>query len=427
MLPNRILFSIQGGLDFALPKMARVRQLFPRSDLSDVCAETRRTIEALNLGDLGGKHIALTAGSRKITNLPEILRTTAEYLRTLGAIPFVVPAMGSHGGATAEGQVTLLRELGITEESVGIPIRSSMDVVQIATTEGNHPVFCDKLAAEADGIVVCGRIKPHTSINGEIESGLCKMMIVGLGKHRGATSFHRQGYHRLAQILPADAEAFLKNANILFGLGIVEDAADQTLKIEAIRPGELIEREKSLLAYAKRMMPRLLLSEIDVLIVDRIGKDISGAGMDPNVTGRSITPLPVKIDTDIKSIVVLDITDASHGNATGIGGADITTKRAVEKIDFAAMYTNVFTSGALGAARIPVVLDTDEEAIRVAMKCIPKGNIRDVRIVRIKDTLHLTDIEVSENYLPEISDDSRFAIKTLGMDLRFDESRTLLD
>jgi hypothetical protein len=393
--------------------------------LTDISGTTRETIASLRLGDLAGKRIAVTAGSRKIANLPEILKTTVLCLRELGARPFIVPAMGSHGGATEEGQRTLLGELGITEGSVGAPILSSMDVVQIGSTEGNRPIFCDKIAAEADGIVVCGRIKPHTSITGQVESGLCKMMIVGLGKHHGATSFHRQGYHRLARILPADAEVFLKNAKVLFGLGIVEDAADQTLKIEAMPPEDLIEKEKTLLAYAKRMMPRFLLDEIDVLIVDQIGKDISGAGMDPNITGRSITPLPVKTSCQIANIVVLNLTDASHGNATGIGGADITTRRVLDKIDFNSMYTNIFTSGALVAAKLPVVLGTDEDAIRVAIKCIPKDGIGDVRIVHIKDTLHMADIEVSENCLSGMTNDDRFEILEKGIEFRFDGSGTL--
>lgn len=425
MIPDQIRFSIQGGLGFPLPKMIKVRQKFPADEVADIAATTRDTIEALKLGNLSGKRIAITAGSRKIANLEKILRATVCCLKEHGAVPFIVPAMGSHGQATAEGQQQLLADLGIIEERVDAPIISSMDVVKIGELEGGYPIYCDRVAAQADGIVVCGRIKPHTSIKGIVESGLCKMMVVGLGKHTGAACFHRQGYHRLAEILPKSAEVFLKNTNILFGLGIVENAFDRTMRVEAIAPERLIEREAELLEEAKRNMPRFLLDEIDVLIIQRIGKDISGAGMDPNITGRAVTPLPMKAPIPIKCIVVLDITESSHGNATGIGGADITTKRVVEKIDFNAMYTNVMTSGALVAARLPVILNNDEEAVRVAIKCTPRERIEDVKVVRILDTLHMTEIEVSENYLPALCGNDRFEI--LGESaLRFDERGSLI-
>lgn len=426
MISKKIQFSIEGGLDFSFPKMVKVHQKFSNTELTDITKATRNTLEALHLKNLAGKKIAITAGSRKIANLVEILKTTVCYLRELGTSPFIVPAMGSHGGATEEGQRQLLSDLGITEQSVNAPIISSMNVIQIGVLEGGYPIFCDQVAAEADGIVVCGRIKPHTSISGEIESGLCKMMVVGLGKHKGATCFHRQGYDKLVKILPESARIFLKNTKILFGLGILENAFDHTLKVEAVFPQNLIEREAALLEYAKQNMPRFLLDEIDVLIVDQIGKDISGAGMDPNITGRAITPLPVKTSIQIKNVVVLDITAASHGNATGIGGADITTKQVIDKINFNSMYTNVMTSGALVAAKLPVILNNDEEAIRVALRCTPRENIKDVKIVRIKDTLHLTDIEVSENYLPMILNNDRFEILMKGISFQFDKHGMLL-
>ncbi len=419
MIPERIEFSLEGGMDFPLPRMVRVRQKFDDAAIGDIAKATRDAIEAVQLPDLAGRSVALTAGSRQIPNLAQILKTVAVCLRERGALPFIVPAMGSHGGATAKGQVSMLEGYGITEESVGMPILSSMETVQIGTLANGYPVYCDKHAAQADYIAVIGRIKPHTSISGEIESGLCKMMVVGLGKHAGATSFHRQGYDKLAEILPQGVQVFL-NRGILFGIGIVENAFDRTMKIEVVPPETLIEREKELLKLAKENMPRLLLDEIDVLIIDRIGKDVSGAGMDPNVTGRAIAPVPVKIATDIKLIAVLDVTPASHGNATGIGGADITTKWVIEKIDFHATYTNVFTSGALMAAKLPVIVNSDEEAIRVCLRCAPRERMEDVKVVRIRDTLHLSEIEVSENYLPVLSKDVRFEVLSKGEELRFD-------
>jgi len=420
VIPKKISYSIQGGICFPLPKMIKVRQNFPADEVEDIMDNTRKTIESINLGNLTGKRIAITAGSRKITNLANIIRSTVRCLRDRGAMPFIVPAMGSHGQATAEGQLQLLSKLGITEEKVGAPIISSMDVVKIGELNGGYPIYCDSVAAQADGIVVCNRIKPHTSIKGTVESGLCKMMVVGLGKHAGATCFHRQGYHKLAKILLESAHVFLKNANVLFGLGIVENAYDRTLHVEAILPDLLIKRESELLIKAKDNMPQFLLPEIDVLIIRQIGKDISGAGMDPNITGRAITPLPMKSQIPIRNIVVLDITEASQGNATGIGGADITTKEVIEKNDFNAMYTNVMTSGALRAARLPIILNNDNEAIRVAIKCTPRERIEDVKVVCIQDTLHMTDILVSENYLPYIKKNERF--KILGEErLQFDK------
>ena len=420
MIPERIEFSLEGGMDFPLPRMVKVRQKFDNAAIGDIAKATRAAIEAVPLPDLAGRCIALTAGSRQIPNLAEILKTTSACLKERGAMPFIVPAMGSHGGATAKGQAQMLEGYGITEESVGMPILSSMETVQIGMLANGYPVYCDKYAAEADYIAVIGRIKPHTSISGDIESGLCKMMVVGLGKHAGATSFHRQGYDKLAEILPEGAQVFLSRGNILFGLGIVENAFDTTMRIEAVPPQALIEQEKKLLALAKENMPRLLLDKIDVLIIDRIGKDVSGAGMDPNVTGRVIAPVPVKIGTDIKLIAVLDVTPASHGNATGIGGADITTKEVIKKIDFQATYTNVFTSGALMAAKLPVIVNSDEEAIRVCLRCAPCEKVENVRVVRIRDTLHLSEIEVSENYLPALSTDMRFEVLSKGKELCFD-------
>ncbi len=418
MISNQIDFSVQGGLTFPLPHMLKVRQKFPTDEVADIVGATRNTIEMLKLKNLMGKRIAIAVGSRRIANLEDILRTSVRCLKEYGAIPFIVPAMGSHGQATAEGQRQLLADLGITEEKVDAPIISSMDVIKIGEIEGGYPVYCDRLAAQADGIVICGRIKTHTSIKGTVESGLCKMMVVGLGKHIGATCFHQHGYHRLAEILLKGAEMFLKNTNILFGIGIVENAFDRVMRVEAIAPDLLIEREAELLLEAKRNMPRFLLDEIDVLIIQRMGKDISGAGMDPNITGRAVTPLPLKALLPIKCIVVLDITEASHGNATGIGGADITTKHVVNKIDFNAMYTNIITSRAFAAAKLPIILNNDEEAIRVAIKCISSYHPEDVKVVRILDTLHMTEIEVSDNYFSTLCNNENFEI--LGKsELRF--------
>lgn len=402
---EKVNFSIQSGLDFPLPKMLKVKQHFEDEHIDDISEVTLKTLQSLNLPELAGKRIAITAGSRGIANFPLILKIIVDFLNQKGAEPFIIPAMGSHGGATAEGQQKMLHNLGISEDTIGAPIVSNMEVEQLGQLPNGYPVYFSKTAIEADGVIVCNRIKPHTSIRGIVESGLCKMLVVGLGKHLGATAFHRQGYHKLAEILPQGAKVLLEKANVLFGLGIVENAFDETVCIEAIPTTELIKRESELLNLARKSMPQFFLDEIDVLIVERIGKDISGAGMDPNITGRAITPLPMSAPVPINCIVVLNLTEASHGNATGIGGADIITRQLVEKINFGDTYTNVLTSGALIAARLPIVLGNDWEAVRAAIRCAPREHLRDVKIVRILDTLHLSDIQVSENYLPLVQQD----------------------
>lgn len=423
-----ISFKIQGEIEDCLPPMIRIRQNFSGRRIREVEKAALDTLRRLPLGNVEGKRIAITAGSRRIANFPEILRILGGFLYSLGARPFIVPAMGSHGEATADGQAEVLKNLGITEESTGMEIISDMETVCLGITDGGCRIYCGKTAAEADGIVVCGRIKPHTSINGAIESGLCKMMVVGLGKHKGAAEFHSQGYSRLAKILPEGGRLFLRKAPVLFGLGIVENACDETMEIEAMMPGRLLEREAALLNLARQNMPRFLVDEIDVLIVDQLGKDISGGGMDPNITGRAITPLPRIPDVPVHCIVVLDITGPSHGNANGIGAADLTTCRVAESINFNAMYTNILTSGAFMAAKLPIILKDDETAIRAAACCTPKSGKKYVKMVHIRDTLHLSEIEVSDNYLGEIKNEGRIEILSAPKRLRFDrEGRIISD
>lgn len=417
--------TVQGGMDFSLPKMVHVKQHFSEKKIDDIPAVVRSELQKLDAISLVGKRIAITAGSRRIANLPTIIRETVRYLKNRGAIPFIVPAMGSHGKATAEGQAELLDSLDINEKSVEAPIMSSMETIPLGSLANGYVVHCDENAFHADGIIVCARIKPHTSIRGLVESGLCKMMVVGLGKHKGATSFHRQGYHNLARILPEGGKMFLDKAPILCGLAIVENAFDNTALIEVVMKEQFIEREAELLLYAKSLMPRFLLDEIDVLVTDRFGKDVSGAGMDPNITGRTITPLPMDAPVRIGTIVALDLTEASHGNATGIGGAEFTTRRVIRKIDFDSMYTNVLTSGAVIAAQLPVIMNDDEHAVRAAIRSAPKDSLDHVKVVRILDTLHMGDILVSENYLDYLSTRNDVEIIEEGLDWNFIEGRLM--
>ncbi len=272
-----------------LPELVPVIQRFPTDTVSDIEAEMRAQLQQFSELDLRGKRIAITAGSRGIKGFVPVVRSLVSQLKEWGAEPFIVPAMGSHGGANAEGQLAVLENLGITEETVNAPIRSSMEVVKLGEIEEETPVCCDRLAYESDGIIVCNRIKPHTAFAAEYESGLLKMMMIGLGKHIGTTEVHKLGFHRFHNAPPDAAKIFLEKAPILFGVAIVDNAANQVAKVEAIPADQILDREKELLAYSKTLIGRMLLSEIDVLVVDAMGKDISGAGMDSNVTGRSAT------------------------------------------------------------------------------------------------------------------------------------------
>jgi hypothetical protein len=320
--------------------------------------------------------------------------------------------MGSHGGATAEGQLEILRGYGVTEETMGVPIKSSMDVTLIGHTPKGIPVYMDKNALAADTVVVINRVKPHTAAKGLIESGLCKMLAIGLGKHIGCSRLHEEGWSGFSQVISSAAEVFLKKANIGFGIALVENAFDQTAIIKAVVKDEFLTQDRELLAKSKAMMPRLLVPHIDVLVIEQIGKDISGAGMDPNIVGRSavIGKVPNYNGPTIKRVVVLDLSEGTHGNASGIGNADFITKKVFDQIDFAATYANMIAAGSPESARIPIALETEREAIIAAVKCSGIEGEAGPHIVRIKDTLHLEEIWVSENMLPLIKGNDRIDI-----------------
>lgn len=426
-LPEKMVFPIQGNMRFPMPDMVSVKQSFSDKHIADVETELLKSLNRLeSRGRLYGKTVAIGIGSRMVTNMKQIVSSTVKWLRLQGAAPFIVPAMGSHGGADALGQVGLLESLGITEESTGAPIRSSMEVVRLAELEDGTPVYCDSLAAHSDGIIICQRIKPHTSISAPIESGICKGMTVGLGKHKGARMFHKRGYDVLGEVLEQTAKAFVATGKILFAIGIVENAFEQTMMVEAIGAGQIIEREKELLKISKENMPSLQFEQIDVLIIDRIGKDINGCGCDPNITGRPIAHVPPKNKLRLQNIVALDLTDASHGNACGIGVVDFITKKMLGKISFVDTYTNVITSGATMAARLPIITDNDEQAVRLAMLCSYREHMEDVRVVHIMDTLHLTQIDISRNMLKDICSDKRFSVIGPGRPLNFDDEHALV-
>ena len=381
----------------ALPNVVRVRQGFDKTRLEDPCGAVSRNLQELLGGTLApGSRVAITAGSRGINNLVGMTRAAADAVKSKGGRPFIVPSMGSHGGATGEGQQSLLADLGISERTMGCPVVSSMEVEEIGRTPIGTPVYLDRNALRADGIVVINRIKPHTAFHGEIESGLCKMLAVGLGKHRGAQQMHAAG---LGAAIVETARVILAKAPVLAGVAVLENALDETAEIHVVPPGQFEETDRALLTRAWKVLPRVPLDPLDVLVVDEMGKNISGTGMDvnvigigPRVGGKMEMGHPV-----VSTLVVLGLTPETHGNANGVGLADITTRRLVGSIDYTSTYTNVLTTRLWSAGRLPVIMETDREAIETAVGEVPPDQ---VRLVRIKNTLHLEELEISEVLLP---------------------------
>ena len=387
-----------------LPRMLRVRQSFARPRVADIPAAVARTLEAARLPVGRGDTVAVGAGSRGIANIDAVVGATVRWLREQGARPFVFPAMGSHGGGIPEGQLSVLEHYGITETTMGCPIRATMDVVQVGEALG-LPVWLDRYAAEADWIGLVNRVKLHTDFKGEIESGLFKMMTIGLGKHRGAIQYHRANiHHGYETVITSVGREVLARARIGFGLAVVENGYDETAHVEAFTPADLEAGERRLLKQAREWMARLPFSPIDVLVVEEMGKNISGSGMDTNVIGRPSNPHePFPADPKILWIVVLDLTDESYGNATGIGNADFTTRRLVERIDMKPTLINCITACAPNGAKIPATYETDREAVEAALSCIGLTPPDRARVVRIRNTLMLGELEVSEAFAPELA------------------------
>ena len=398
--------------DVALPKMVRVHQKFETThyEPQELPAVVRAQMERENVRKniRPGMSVAITCGSRGIANIAIIVRAIVDFVKECGAEPFVFPAMGSHGGATAEGQLEVLRSYNVTEETMGCPIRASMETVYLGKTVEGKDVFIDKYAHEADGVILCGRIKPHTSFRGPYESGLLKMSVIGMGKQHGAESVHESGFTNMGRILPQFARVVFDNTNIIAGVGILENAYDQTYKIVALDAAEIWEQEPVLLQEAHRMMGRLWVERADVLVVDRLGKNISGDGMDPNVSGtfgspgrqRNDEPGPIRA----QRTVVLDLTDESHGNANGIGVADVTTKRLVDKTDVDITYPNALTSTLVNMVKMPIFSHSDKGAIQLALRICNEIDKENPRIVRIKNTMDIGRIWVSEALVQEVLD-----------------------
>jgi len=407
--------------------MYRVRQSFHRARLADIPAAVRASMAKARLPVKAGDTVAVGAGSRGVANIAIIVRAVVDYLKDLGAKPFVFPAMGSHGGAVAEGQLEILEHYGITEVTMGCPLRASMDVVQVGEALG-MPVWCDRIASEASWIGIVNRVKPHTDFKGSIESGLFKMMTIGLGKYRGATQYHRANVnHGYETVITAVGREMLAKARIGFGLGVVENGYDETAVVEAFNAGDLEAGERLLLKNAREWMARLPFGHIDVLVVEEIGKNISGSGMDTNVIGRPSNPHePFPADPKILWIVALDLTEDSGGNATGIGNADFTTRRLADKIDWKKTAINTLTACAPNGAKLPLTFDSDREAVESALGCIGLTEPEQARVIRIKNTLMIAEIECSEAFLPDIQKRPDLEIVGEARPLPFDAAGQLV-
>lgn len=414
--------------DVAIPEMVHARQIYDNSHIpsEEIPEIIRSQLGRKEIRDKihPGMTIALTCGSRGIRNYKLMTKTIVDFLKECDAKPFIVASMGSHGGATSEGQREILASYGITEETMGCPVKTDMDTVKIGRFEEfGTDVRIDKNAAEADGILLFNRIKIHTSFHGPYESGLMKMMGIGLGKQPGAEIIHSVDPDLMYKVVEGHGKVCLHNLNVIGGLGIIENAFDDTWKIVGLTPQEIIDQEPELLKEAKAQFATLLFDSCDLLIVDKIGKNISGDGMDPNVTGRFATNITGGIKAD--RIVVLDLTDETHGNAQGIGNADVTTRRLEKKMIRDVTYPTCVTNKLLSLDKLPMVMDNDREAIQLALKSCYNNDTASLRVIHIRDTAHLEDIEISTSLANECRDNPRIQVTSKPFRWRFDENGNL--
>ena len=405
---------LEEDLKRPLPKMYRVRQSFNKEHLEDIEGTVAREFAKAEIRSQvkPGMRVALAVGSRGIRNLSRIVKCVVDQLLALGAEPFIVAAMGSHGGGTLEGQLEILHTYGITQEAMGIPVVANNDVELLGSTSRGIQVYFDKLCLEqADLVIPINRVKLHTDFVDTIQSGMCKMLVIGLGHHKGCTAIHKADFSYFGDTLREATRLILSRAKVGFGVAIMENAYDQTLLVEAVPAEKMLEREAELVMLSRKNMPILMIPDIDVLVVEQIGKDISGNGYDPNILGKSfllkefVLPVP-KIDR----MVVLDVSPASHGSAVGIGIFDVTTRKLFDQLNMEAMYANDIALGCLDDCKIPLVAADEEEAIRVAVKVLQNNDPEKLKIVRIRDTLHMEEIQVSEDLLDVVKADPRLEL-----------------
>jgi hypothetical protein len=414
----------------AYPRFFRVRQKFDGPRVDDVAGTVAAELARLRLNERvkPGQTVAITAGSRGIANIAVIIQAAVRYFQKLDARPFIVPAMGSHGGGTAEGQRGILAGYGITEESMGCPIKASMETIVVCQTAEGFPVHFDRHASEADHVLVAGRVKPHTDFIGDVESGLMKMMLIGLGKHEGAKIYHRAILDfSFPQIVRSVAHKVMERCHILAGLAIIENGYDQTAQITAVAADELEVRERELLTLARQWMPKLPFPLVDILLIDELGKNISGSGIDTNVVGRKREYHRAAEDEfpKVKRIAVRGLTEETHGNASGIGLIELCTTRLLEQVDHRITRINCLTSGNVAACMLPVNFDTDREIIDAALPTIGLTEPPDAKILWIHNTLDLAEVECSQVYLKQARERTDLEVLTDLRDLPFDAAGNL--
>lgn len=423
-IPEQILHTLLDGVE--IPPMVQVAYaMHAQPPLHDVEALAYKHVIAASSSIARGERIAVAVGSRGIAGLPEIVAGVIRALRDLGAEPFIVPAMGSHGGATSDGQREALEHLGITSDRVGAPIEAQMETIQVGVTADGTAVRIDRTAYAADGIVLVARVKPHTNFRGPFESGLAKMIAIGLGKQSGASACHAQGFSQMARMIPAIAEVILQRAPIRFALATLENAYNQPFMLELVPAEAILAREPHLLDLARAAMASLPFAAFDVLIVDRIGKDISGDGADPHITGRYPTP-DASGGPLVTTQVVLDLTHGTGGNADGLGSADFTTVHALRKVDLGMTYPNALTALVPRTVALPMILPSDRLAIAAGiLSCHAVG--RKPRIVRLRDTLHLDRFWLSEGLLDSAQTERSLTVLNQLSPMVFDENGDLFD
>ncbi|WP_243297771.1 lactate racemase domain-containing protein [Bacillus litorisediminis] len=410
--------------DVPLPRMVKVRQKFNAPEIENVAEAVHEAINRAGVLDriLPGDRVAIAVGSRGVADIPVLVRETVRAVRRAGGSPFIVPAMGSHGGATAEGQIDVLAQLGVTEAATGAPILATMEVEEIGRLKNGLPIYIDKFAYEADKVVVINRIKPHTAFRGQVESGLMKMITIGLGKQKGAEAAHAFSFKYMAEHVVEMAKVAIQRVPIIFGLGTLENAYDRPAKIVAIPAEEMIHQEPELLLQAKSLMPRIMFDPIDVLVVNEIGKDISGDGMDPNITGRYATPY-ASGGPQVSRIVVLGLTQKTHGNANGIGMADMTTQKVMDDMILEKGYANALTSTVIQVVKLPMILENEELAVKAAIKTCNAFDLSKTRVVRIKNTLDIKEIWISEALVDEARQKQEIEILSEPAEMKFSSEK----
>lgn len=411
-------------------KLFKVRQTFENQKLTDLESTIDSQFESADfLPDLRGKTVAISAGSRGISNIANIIKSIASNLRQRGATPFIVPAMGSHGGGTPEGQQKVLANYNITQEFCGCEIRSSMETIVVCQAKEGFPVYFDKEASQADYVVVCGRVKPHTDFTGPIQSGLMKMMLIGLGKHDGARVYHKAiKDFTFDQIVRSVAREVIDKCNVLCGVGIIENGYEETAHIEVVAPNSIESREEELLELSAGMMPRLPFDHADFLMIDEIGKEISGSGLDTNIVGRKHYdhfPAPDEYPK-IKRIAVRGLTTATHGNATGIGMVEFCRSSVLEQMNVESTRINCLTSGHVTAGMSPIDFLTDRQIIDEALDTVGFCDATTAKMMWIKNTLHLSEVYCSTYYLDQL--EGREDLKLIGepQHLQFDADDNLV-